>query len=122
MHDGLEAGRQIMTRRLRPCVIRLYDEAETKHLIRRVLGIEKDGAYLVFGFDGDEDMVDMEMRKAAEICRARALEDLGSELGEDWWKNRYDFFFPPYILHMPQAFGTLDTVATYDKVETSTAG
>ena len=45
MHDALEAGRQIMTRRLQPCVIRMYDEAETKHQIKRVLGIEKDGAY-----------------------------------------------------------------------------
>jgi alkyldihydroxyacetonephosphate synthase len=45
LHTGLEAGRQLMVRRLRPCVIRLYDEAETRRLIRRVLGIEKDGAY-----------------------------------------------------------------------------
>ena len=29
LQTGLEAGRQIMVRRLRPSVIRLYDEAET---------------------------------------------------------------------------------------------
>ena len=117
MHDALEAGRAIMTRRLRPCVIRLYDEAETRRLIRRVLGIEKDGAYLVFGFDGDEEIVDIQVRIATEICRRTADEDLGTEMGEDWWKHRYDFFFPHHIIHPPQAFGTLDTVATFANIE-----
>lgn len=118
MHDALEAGRTIMTRRLQPCVIRMYDEAETRHQIKRVLGIEKDGAYLVFGFDGYEEIVDIQVRIATEICRRTAVEDLGSEMGENWWKNKYKFYFPPYIMDIPEAFGTMDTVATYDKVET----
>jgi alkyldihydroxyacetonephosphate synthase len=117
LHAGLEAGRQIMARRLRPSVIRLYDEAETRRLIRRVLGIEKEGAYLVFGFDGDSDMVELEMRKALAICRAIPHEDLGPKLGEDWWEHRYDFFFPNHMFHLPQAFGTLDTVATFADIE-----
>jgi alkyldihydroxyacetonephosphate synthase len=33
-------------------------------------------------------------------------------------KNKYKFYFPPYIMDIPEAFGTMDTVATYDKVET----
>jgi alkyldihydroxyacetonephosphate synthase len=117
LHTGLEAGRQLMVRRLRPCVIRLYDEAETRRLIRRVLGIEKEGAYLVFGFDGDRDLVDLEMNKALAICRGFPHEDLGPELGEDWWQHRYDFFFPNHMFHLPQAFGTLDTVATFANIE-----
>ena len=117
LHTGLEAGRQLMVRRLRPCVIRLYDEAETRRLIRRVLGIEKDGAYLVFGFDGDQDLVDLEMNKALAICRSFPHEDLGTKLGEDWWEHRYDFFFPNHMFHLPQAFGTLDTVATFANIE-----
>jgi len=117
LHTGMEAGRQIMTTRLRPCTIRLYDEAETKRLIRRVLGIDRDGAYLVFGFDGDADLVDLEMSKALKICRALPHEDLGTKLGEDWWEHRYDFFFPNHMFHLPQAFGTLDTVATFTNIE-----
>ena len=107
-----------MTRRLQPCVIRMYDEAETRHQIKRVLGIEKDGAYLVFGFDGYEEIVDIQVRIATEMFRRTAVEDLGSEMGENWWKNKYKFYFPPYIMDIPEAFGTMDTVATYDKVET----
>ena len=117
MHDALEAGRKIMTRRLQPCVIRLYDEAEPVHQIHRVLGIEKYGAYLVFGCDGYDDCVDFQLRHARDICYESSIEDLGSECGQKWWDSRYKFFYPPYIMDLPEAFGTMDTVATYDKVE-----
>ncbi len=117
MHDALEAGRKIMTKRLQPSVIRMYDEAETVHQIERVLGITKPGAYLVFGFDGYKEMVDIQEKIATEICMETAYEDLGPIFGESWWKNKYKFFFPPYIMDLPEAFGTMDTVATYDKVE-----
>ncbi len=117
MHDAMQAGANIMRSRLRPCVIRLYDEPETQRLIKRVLGIDKQGAYLVFGFDGFEEMVNLEMMRACEICRHENPEDLGSEMGQTWWDNRYKFFYPPYMFHIPQAFGTLDTVADFRHIE-----
>jgi alkyldihydroxyacetonephosphate synthase len=117
MHEAMTAGAKIMTSRLRPCVIRLYDEPETAKLIKKVLDIDKQGAYLVFGFDGYEKMVDLEMEQAAAICMEQNPEDLGFEMGQTWWDNRYKFFYPPYMFQMPQAFGTLDTVATFSKIE-----
>jgi len=117
MHDAMLAGSRIMTSRLRPCVIRLYDEPETAKLVKRVLGIDKKGAYLVFGFDGQEKIVDLEMEEACDICSSFDHEDLGAEMGQTWWNNRYKFFYPPYMFHMPQAFGTLDTVATFANIE-----
>jgi len=75
MHDAMSAGAKIMTSRLRPCVIRLYDEPETEKLIKRVLGIDKKGAYLVFGFDGPEKIVDLEIEQACAICREKEQED-----------------------------------------------
>jgi len=117
MHDAMTAGAAIMTSRLRPCVIRLYDEAETAKLIKRVLGIDKQGAYLVFAFDGQEDIVDLEMKYACAICGKLKAEDLGNEMGQLWWDHRYKFFYPPYMFQMPQAFGTLDTVATFSNIE-----
>ncbi|OHD48450.1 MAG: alkylglycerone-phosphate synthase, partial [Spirochaetes bacterium GWF1_41_5] len=117
MHEAMQAGKNIMLSRLRPSVIRLYDGPETEKLIRRVLGINKSGAYLVFGFDGYPEIVEIEMQKACDICRKQNPEDLGTELGELWWKERYKFFYPPYMFHMPQAFGTLDTVATFTNIE-----
>ena len=48
---ALEAGRQIMTKRLTPFVIRLYDPDSTRSRVRKILGYELDGAYMVLGFD-----------------------------------------------------------------------
>jgi alkyldihydroxyacetonephosphate synthase len=117
MHEAMVAGADIMRSRLRPCVIRLYDEAETARLIKRVLGIDKQDAYLVFGFDGSEKIVDLEMEQACSICKKQKPEDLGGEMGQAWWNHRYKFFYPPYMFHLPQAFGTLDTVATFTNIE-----
>jgi alkyldihydroxyacetonephosphate synthase len=117
MHDAMMAGSKIMTSRLRPCTIRLYDEAETAKLVKRVLDIDRKGVYLVFGFDGPEKIVDLELEEACKICSKTASEDLGTEAGQNWWDNRYKFFYPPYMFHMPQAFGTLDTVATFANIE-----
>ncbi len=117
MTTAMAAGRDIMRSRLRPAVIRLYDAPETKRLIKRVLGIDKTGAYLVFGFDGPHEMVDFELTRACEICRRGEPEDLGTEMGEAWWNHRDKFFYPPYMFHLPQAFGTLDTVATFANIE-----
>lgn len=117
MHDAMMSGAKIMTSRLQPCAVRLYDEPETAKLIKRVLGIDRKGAYLVFGFDGPEQIVDIQLAEACKICNEVAIEDLGTKSGEAWWENRYKFFYPPYMFQMPQAFGTLDTVATFSNIE-----
>jgi alkyldihydroxyacetonephosphate synthase len=118
MHAGLEAGRQIMLDRLQPLVIRLYDERATIKTVRRVLGQEVDhGAYVVLGFDGFEDIVAAQEKHAYAFCEQYGAQDLGSEAGQNWWEHRYDFYFPPKTLDLPWMFGTLDTVATFDKLE-----
>ena len=110
-------GQRLISENLQPSVIRLYSENETKEVIKKVLGIEKTGAYLVYGFDGKEEMVDLQMKYAKAIADEEEGEDLGTELGAEWWKNRYKFFFPPYMFQLPQCFGTLDTVATFSNIE-----
>jgi len=117
MHTAMLAGAELMHSRMQPSALRLYDEPETARLIKRVLGLDKPGAYLVFGFDGPKDVVALQMKRACEICMKQNPEDLGTEMGQSWWENRYKFFYPPYMFHMPQAFGTLDTVATFANIE-----
>lgn len=114
--DGIKAGREIM-KKIKPSVIRLFDEAETQKLIKRVMGINKSGVYMVFGIEGDKAIVDVEEKIIHNICMETAYEALGPELGERWWKQRYDFFYPPHMFDLPQMFGTMDTIATYDKIE-----
>ena len=116
---AMAAGQDLMRSRLRPCAVRLYDETETKTHVQKVFGIDIDrGAYLVFGFDGREKIVDLEMQYAREIMEDRHHgRDLGSKGGELWWTNKYKFFYPGFMFHLPQAFGTLDTVADFDHIE-----
>lgn len=118
-HTAMSAGADLMRSRLRPCAVRLYDETETLTHVKKVFGIDiGSGAYLVFGFDGNKDIVELQMKHAREIMEGKYKgTDLGSKGGDLWWKNKYKFFYPGYMFHLPQAFGTLDTVADFAHIE-----
>ena len=115
--QALEAGRQIMTQRLDPLVIRLYDLPSTKKMIKRVLDLELEGAYMAIGFDGWPEIAAAQEQRALDICFEFGAQDLGREPGEAWWNNRYNFYFPPLSLHLPQMYGTTETVTTFDHIE-----
>lgn len=115
--NAIEAGRRIMTRRLHPFVIRLYDPESTRTQVKRVLGFDFEGAYMVMGFDGDPDIAALEEQKAIAICLDLGATDVGREPGERWWNHRYDFYYPPLSLKLPWMYGTTESVATYDKIE-----
>jgi alkyldihydroxyacetonephosphate synthase len=114
---GLEAGRRMMVDRLDPLVIRMYDPHSTASLVKRVLGYELTGAYMIIGFDGWREIAAAQEARALEICAALGARDLGREPGERWWNHRYDFYYPPLSLHLPAMYGTVETVATFDRIE-----
>ncbi len=113
---GLEAGRRIMTRRLQPCTLRLYDDNSSERIVKRVLGLDVRGCYMVVGADGESSSVDRTMDAMAAICTEQGGRELGPELGEHWWRHRYDFYFPPHNLMLPEMTGTVETTTTYDKI------
>ncbi|MCI0621511.1 MAG: FAD-binding oxidoreductase [Acidobacteria bacterium] len=118
LSKGLEAGRRMMLERLQPTVIRLYDEPSTIKQVKRILGISvEEGAYMIIGFDGWREMVELQERRALAICQELGANDLGSGPGWEWWNQRYNFYFPPYGLDFPWMFGTMDTVCTFDNIE-----
>jgi alkyldihydroxyacetonephosphate synthase len=114
---GLEAGRRMMVDRLDPLVIRMYDPHSTASLVKRVLGYELSGAYMIIGFDGWREIAAAQEARAMAICDALGGRDLGREPGERWWAHRYDFYYPPLSLHLPAMYGTVETVATFDRIE-----
>ncbi|ALX47569.1 FAD-binding oxidoreductase [Lentibacillus amyloliquefaciens] len=116
IHDGIEAGRQIMTSRLKPAVIRLYDPGSTEKSLNTT-GVKLEGNYMVMMFDGIKEIADIEVEKAAEICVSKNGEDLGEELGQHWWDTRYVAYKPPVHPAFPLLYGTPETVTTYDKIE-----
>jgi alkyldihydroxyacetonephosphate synthase len=115
--SGLEAGRRMMVDRLDPLVIRMYDPHSTASLVKRVLGYELTGAYMIIGFDGWREIATAQDARALDICRDLGARDLGREPGERWWHHRYDFYYPPLTLHLPAMYGTVETVATFDRIE-----
>jgi len=114
---GLEAGRRLMVEGLNPLVIRMYDQHSTASLVKRVLGYELDGAYMIIGFDGWADIAALQEQRAMAICASLGARDLGREPGERWWARRYDFYYPPLGFHLPQMYGTIETVATFSRIE-----
>jgi alkyldihydroxyacetonephosphate synthase len=114
--SGIAAGKEIM-RKIRPSIVRLYDEAETVSIIKKVIGVERRGAFMNLAVEGMREMVELEERIMLGICAAHGGEDLGSEWGEKWWENRITFFYPGHIMEIPQMFGTMDSIAAYADVE-----
>ena len=116
VRQGLEAGRRIMTQRLHPCVIRLYDSSSSERVVKRVLDLDVKGAFMVVGSDGDQRFVDLEMEFFHVIFTELKGKVLGPDPGVHWWKHLYDFYFPPHSLMLPEMFGTVETTSTYDKI------
>lgn len=116
MNDGIMAGRDIM-QKMKPSILRLYDEAETVSIIKKIIGVEQKGAFMNLALEGLSEVVEIEEKVLLDICSRYGAMDLGSDYGEKWYKNRVTFFYPGHIMDIPQMFGTMDTVATFDKIE-----
>ncbi len=119
LKGGIEAGRQIMVKGLNPCLIRLYDEYDTGHILKKQYGLEKEGCVLIIGFDGMEKVVRTQEEVAYSILQDNGGNDLGEEIALNWWDNRYRSYYPPldYICE-PWMTAVMDTVAPYEKIET----
>lgn len=116
VHTGYQACREIV-QAVKPSIIRLFDEAETVSIIKKVIGFAKKGSFMNLTLEGYEKIVDAEREIVLSIAEKYRAEYLGNEYGEKWFENRITFFYPDHIMDLPQMFGTLDTVATHDNIE-----
>jgi len=116
LRQALEAGRRIMTSRLRPCTLRLYDPPSTRKFIHRVLNLEVEGSFLVTGCDGEPEMVALEEKLIGQICTRLGGHEQGRAAGENWWANRYKFYYPPFTPMLPTLFGTVESTTTFDRI------
>ena len=116
MDAAFKASKELL-QKFKPSVMRLYDEAETASLIKKVVGVERKGAFMNIAYEGVERIVNVEEEILLETFAKYGAEDLGSEYGEKWWKEKITFFYPGHMMDIPQMFGTMDTIATYDKIE-----
>ncbi len=116
VEDGVEAVRKSLQSGLRPSVVRLYDEVATRITLSPVVGSELPGVATVICFEGDAGVVAAECASMLKLARAHQGNVLDGGLGEVWWNHRYDFYAPPHAPELPAVWGTIDVVATYDRL------
>lgn len=116
MTAAFKASRELL-QKFKPSVMRLYDPAETASLIKKIVGVEKPGAFMNIAIEGCSALVEVEERILLETFAKYGAEDLGSEYGKKWWEEKITFFYPGHMMDLPQMFGTMDTIAPYDKIE-----
>lgn len=112
---GIEAGRLIMTKRLRPSVIRLYDEADSQKL-KDWVGTPFTGNLMVIMCDGDAELVDYELRAITALAEQVGGRSLGPEVGQIWWDGKYEPYAKGKLPAPPILYGTFDTVARFRDV------
>jgi alkyldihydroxyacetonephosphate synthase len=115
--SGIRAIRRALQLGHRPSVVRMYDEEATRLAFSPVVGEDLSGVYTVLAFEGEREAAALEERRTLELARAAGAEVLDPALGQRWWDRRYDFYHPPHQPELPAIWGTLDVVATYDRIE-----
>ena len=93
MTGAFKASRELL-QKFKPSVMRLYDEAETASLIKKIVGVERKGAFMNIAYEGVKEKVDVEEKILLDTFKKYGAEDLGSEYGEKWWKEKITFFYP----------------------------
>ena len=119
LEDGLEAGRRMMSQGIGMNAIRLYDPESTKTKVGDVLGVKidnDDASYMIVGYDGFSDMINVQENMTNSIVDDLGGEYLGREGGERWWESRYHFYYPPYEFRLPWMYGTMDTVCKFKDI------
>ena len=116
LHSAFLAGKELL-QKIKPSVMRLYDETETGSIIKKIVGVEKKGAFMNVAIEGLHEIVPIEEKIMLETFAKYGAEDLGSEYGEKWWKEKITFFYPGHALDLPWMFGTMDSIAPFDKIE-----
>lgn len=109
---GMEAGRLIMINRLRPAVIRLYDEEDSKKLTEWV-GTPFVGTLMIVMVDGTEELTRYEARRITGICEKVGGRSLGPNAGKIWWEGKYEPYRKGKLPQPPLVYGTTDTVARF---------
>jgi alkyldihydroxyacetonephosphate synthase len=112
VHAGIEAARQIMTRRIIPAAMRLYDEADSAKLTA-MLDLDTAGVLLIIVLDGFESAMALEEQGIRDICERNAARDLGGGPAQTWWDGKYEPFSKHNAPAPPTVFGTTDTCARF---------
>jgi len=118
LHSAMEAVISLFRRDLRPALIRLYDENETRFVMGRFRIPPEGACVLNLMHSATKELVAMEYRTAKRLCLEAGGEDLGPGPSEHWWRNRFDLYYPSNLNLGPgMLYDVLDVAATYSRLE-----
>ena len=113
---GTDAIRRALQAGHRPSVVRMYDEVATDRTFSPVVGGDLEGIYTVLAFEGEPEAASWRSGGRSRSPPRPAAAQLDPALAQRWWDRRYDFYRPPHQPELPAIWGTLDVVATYDRI------
>ena len=107
------AGRDIM-QKVKPSILRFFDEAETVSIIKKILGFEKKGCFMNVTLRGHRrSIVDVELEIVEEICTPSGARRIwAASTAKSGTRTASPSSIPATSWIFPQMFGTMDTVAT----------
>lgn len=115
---GMNAVKQIFRHDLKPALIRLYDENETRFVLGRFKSPPEGSCVLNLMYSATKDLVRIEKRIVSKICLELGSEDLGPGPSKHWWKNRFDLYYPSSLNMGPgMLYDVLDVAASYANLE-----
>jgi alkyldihydroxyacetonephosphate synthase len=116
--SGMTAVKQIFRQDLKPALIRLYDENETRFVLGRFKTPPEGACVLNLIFSATKPLVRLEQRIVKKICVTTGSEDLGPEPSKHWWENRFDLYYPSSLNMGPgMLYDVLDVAASYANLE-----
>jgi alkyldihydroxyacetonephosphate synthase len=98
--EGLDLLRRVMQAGLRPVLLRLYDEAEARHLAYA----PPNTPVLLSAFTGVEDVAAAEVRAFQRLAAAAGAVEIGPAPVQAWLENRFDFSRIESLLASPGGF------------------
>ncbi|MFX1564797.1 MAG: FAD-binding oxidoreductase [Promethearchaeota archaeon] len=115
---GMNAVKSIFRHDLKPALIRLYDENETRFILGRFKSPPEGACVLNLMYSATKALVRLEKRTVDTICQDGGSEDLGPGPSKHWWENRFDLYYPSSLNMGPgMIYDVLDVAASYANLE-----
>lgn len=87
---GIEALRKIMQAELRPAIVRLYDESESRQKIEGFPEYKNHPCLVILTFNGLRELVEVEERLALRICSDLGGVEGSPEPAFKWMQHRFE--------------------------------
>lgn len=104
--EGADFLRRLLQREVRPAIVRLYDERESRFLYQ-LIDRPRGKSLLILRFDGDRDLVAADMKVLHRMAAAESVTVLGPQIGDTWWPTRHN---TPYLVNPIREGGIADSL------------